>query len=133
MRCPNHKEPLLVLEYEGIEVDYCDDCHGVWLDPEEMALLFGAEHGWEQALRPTAGEHLIKERSKRCPRCGVSMHKRVAGATTPVTCDLCPRGHGLWLDAGELHALIAQHTTDPVFQRMAAWLGAAFAAVPSPK
>jgi Zn-finger nucleic acid-binding protein len=127
MLCPNCKEPLLVLEFDGIEVDYCDDCRGVWLDPEELELLFG-DSAWKEALRPAPGENLRKEREKRCPRCRKPMHKRAAGAQAPVTTDLCPRGHGVWLDAGELHALIAQAAKAPSVQRLAAWLGSAFAA-----
>ena len=126
MLCPNCKEPLLVLEYEQIEVDYCDDCHGIGLDPEELVLLFGGETSWEAALRPAQGESLAKERSKPCPRCRRAMLKRHAGGSMPVTTDLCPVGHGLWLDAGELHALTAQGGAHPELARLTQWLGAAF-------
>ena len=131
MLCPHCNEPLLVLEYEHIEVDYCDDCRGVWLDPEELQLRLGGEGVWEAALRPAPGEALVKERNKHCPICRSAMQKRHAGGSMPVTTDLCPRGHGLWLDDGELHALIAQAAESPAIARLARWLGAAFAA-PAP-
>lgn len=133
MLCPNCNEPLLVLEYEHVEVDYCDDCRGVWLDPEELALLFEGEGAWQAALRPASGESLVKERSKHCPICRTVMHKREAGGTMPVITDLCPKGHGLWLDAGELHALIAPGEAGGVLGRLVAWLGAAFAAPAPPQ
>lgn len=128
MICPNCNEPLLVLEYEHIEVDYCDDCRGVWLDPEELSLLFSGDAGWEAALRPASGEALVKERDKHCPICRSAMQKRSAGSAMPVITDLCPRGHGVWLDAGELHALVSADEADAVLSRLAVWLGAAFAA-----
>ncbi len=39
MNCPVCKEPLIVLELEQIEVDYCTRCAGVWLDAGELELL----------------------------------------------------------------------------------------------
>lgn len=128
MLCPNCNEPLLVLEYAQVEVDYCDDCRGVWLDPEELALLFGGEDIWAAALRPAPGEAVTRERGKRCPLCRAAMLKRQAGVAVPVVTDLCPRGHGLWLDAGELRALAAGGGGDPAIARLAQWLGEAFAA-----
>lgn len=131
MRCPNDQEPLLVLEFEGIEIDYCDKCRGIWLDPEEMTLLLGADAGWEQWLKPQRDDALARVK-KRCPRCGTRMLQRPAGKSSPVNCDLCPRGHGLWLDAGELHALVSQGGADPALQRLAQWLATVFAAQLAP-
>jgi hypothetical protein len=34
-----------------------------------------------------------------CPRCGAALEERTQRG---VTLDACPKGHGLWLDAGEL-------------------------------
>ena len=37
MKCPVCKETNLVLsERQGIEIDYCPDCRGVWLDRGEL-------------------------------------------------------------------------------------------------
>lgn len=37
MKCPNCKEPNLVIsERKGIEIDYCPECRGVWLDRGEL-------------------------------------------------------------------------------------------------
>lgn len=37
MKCPNCKEKDLVLsERQGIEIDYCPECRGVWLDRGEL-------------------------------------------------------------------------------------------------
>lgn len=40
MKCPNCKETRLVMsERKGIEIDYCPDCRGVWLDRGELDKL----------------------------------------------------------------------------------------------
>jgi Zn-finger nucleic acid-binding protein len=37
MRCPACKETRLTLaERQGVEIDYCPDCRGVWLDRGEL-------------------------------------------------------------------------------------------------
>ena len=37
MKCPTCKETSLVMsERQGIEIDYCPDCRGIWLDRGEL-------------------------------------------------------------------------------------------------
>lgn len=37
MKCPNCKEVNLVMtDRNGIEIDYCPECSGVWLDRGEL-------------------------------------------------------------------------------------------------
>ncbi|RST29437.1 hypothetical protein HMF7854_00270 [Sphingomonas ginkgonis] len=36
MRCPSCSEPLSMSERQGIEIDYCPSCRGVWLDRGEL-------------------------------------------------------------------------------------------------
>jgi Zn-finger nucleic acid-binding protein len=37
MKCPVCKEPnLVVAERQGVEIDYCPECRGVWLDRGEL-------------------------------------------------------------------------------------------------
>ena len=36
MLCPTCKTPLTMSERQGIEIDYCPDCRGVWLDRGEL-------------------------------------------------------------------------------------------------
>jgi Zn-finger nucleic acid-binding protein len=40
MQCPVCKDPQLVIsERQGIEIDYCPACRGVWLDRGELDKL----------------------------------------------------------------------------------------------
>lgn len=36
MPCPNCKVSLVMSERQGIEIDYCPQCRGVWLDRGEL-------------------------------------------------------------------------------------------------
>lgn len=36
MLCPNCNETLVMADRQGIEIDYCPKCRGVWLDKGEL-------------------------------------------------------------------------------------------------
>lgn len=36
MKCPNDQSTLLITDRSGIEIDYCPECRGVWLDRGEL-------------------------------------------------------------------------------------------------
>ena len=36
MNCPTCKVPLVMSDRQGIEIDYCPQCRGIWLDRGEL-------------------------------------------------------------------------------------------------
>ena len=54
MKCPTDGTTLVMSERSGIEIDYCPECRGVWLDRGELDKLIerSAEHA---APAPPAG------------------------------------------------------------------------------
>ncbi len=36
MNCPKCYEPLRIADRQGVEIDYCPECRGVWLDRGEL-------------------------------------------------------------------------------------------------
>lgn len=122
MNCPACKAPLLALEYNEIEVDYCDDCHGIWLDAGELDLLFGDRAVTNDFLR--AGDRAGGTASKMrpCPICGIKMDLHTTGGAAPVTYDECPRHHGMWFDRGELQQILLHGSAAPGGERVVTWL-----------
>jgi Zn-finger nucleic acid-binding protein len=129
--CPACRQPLVVLEYDKLEVDYCASCRGVWLDAGELELLYGDEQACETFLE--AGG-VVKSRSRRgCPQCGARMEERNTGGAPPVTYERCRRGHGLWFDRGELSSVLAHGHPRDCEERMVQYLREVFPeATPSP-
>ncbi|MHB8086448.1 MAG: TFIIB-type zinc ribbon-containing protein, partial [Dehalococcoidia bacterium] len=41
MKCPVDKKDMIVVEHKKIELDFCLECSGVWLDSGEFELLTG--------------------------------------------------------------------------------------------
>ena len=57
MKCPTCVDPVLVLsDRQGIEIDYCPLCRGVWLDRGELDKLIalGANSGQGHTAAPSA-------------------------------------------------------------------------------
>lgn len=46
MKCPSCQETLLMSDKQGIEIDYCPNCRGVWLDRGELEKIIerSADH-----------------------------------------------------------------------------------------
>lgn len=51
MKCPTDNTDLVMTERQGIEIDYCPKCRGVWLDRGELDKLIERGAG-VQAARP---------------------------------------------------------------------------------
>ncbi len=110
--CPTCDKPLLVLEYQGVAVDFCHRCRGIWLDSGELELLLertGADAKDPLLQFQKQKGRRIKGRRKMCPRCDRPMLEIVVegDAQRKVVVDHCARGHGLWFDATELVQLLA--------------------------
>ncbi len=53
MKCPSCKEVNLVMsERKGIEIDYCPDCRGVWLDRGELDKIIERTLSTETSAKP---------------------------------------------------------------------------------
>ncbi len=52
MKCPNCNETLLMAERHQVEIDYCPNCRGVWLDRGELDKLLQFEAGQKSPAEP---------------------------------------------------------------------------------
>ncbi|TYL45777.1 hypothetical protein FXB39_16725 [Nocardioides sp. BGMRC 2183] len=48
MRCPTDETTLVMSERNGIEIDYCPQCRGVWLDRGELDKIIERSAQLEQ-------------------------------------------------------------------------------------
>ena len=57
MQCPIDGETLLLSERQGVEIDYCPKCRGVWLDRGELdKLLQRDDDEWREYDRDRGRE-----------------------------------------------------------------------------
>jgi len=98
---------MLSYQHQGLEVDSCPECFGIWFDREELK---------EFIKRPELAERLSSERNSQatpaetsqrlCPSCRIPLSETGLGE---VSVDLCFRCRGIWLDQGELDRAVEQY------------------------
>ncbi len=122
MNCPGCGEVMIIVEWAEVEIDYCLRCGGVWLDAGELELLLAGSLTDSKAREHflAAFHHVTKtgEKKRKCPRCHKVMAKVQYGQELPVLFDKCVKEHGIFLDQGELAALLTSagmRTDEPVF------------------
>ena len=61
LTCPNDNAPMQALNRQGVELDICPQCRGVWLDRGELEKLMGMarseEDGRQVAAVPPPAPH----------------------------------------------------------------------------
>lgn len=55
--CPTCRVDLVMSERQGIEIDYCPQCRGVWLDRGELEKIIERSAG-DDSARPLSGVRL---------------------------------------------------------------------------
>ena len=107
MKCPRCFLPLRIDSYEGVEVDWCDECWGCWLDSGELAQVLDSreieysDDEREQVLHLLSASKTGPRGPVQCPRCTHFMEQVRYSESIELLLDRCP-DHGVWLDAGEL-------------------------------
>ena len=104
---------MITLELEEVEIDYCTDCGGIWLDAGELEMLLGQPEKARKLLDSFEAAPQCAEAKRKCPICDKKMHKIVVGKSQPaLLIDKCAKGDGLWFDKGELHEIFDRAQLD---------------------
>lgn len=123
MDCPVCKNAMITLELEDVEIDYCTDCGGIWLDAGELEMLLDDRQHAEKLLKSFKIDANSTEKPRKCPICLKKMQKIIVGQDTPtILIDRCRKGDGLWFDKGELQDIFnrAQLDKDSKIQKLLA-------------
>jgi len=142
MICPACNSDMIVVEYNNIELDYCNDCHGIWFDSTELELLLKSlsldSHDLLLEDIVKSPEADSAEKKLRCPICRKKMKKTAIGDHRDILIDACPQKHGLWFDGGEVTQLLKhlageKATMKDSQQQMINFLGEVFKAKAEPQ
>lgn len=118
MNCPACKNPMIILELNHVEIDFCSACKGIWLDSGELELLFqNSESNSLYDLFTLKSDYI--EEKRKCPICKIKMEK-VEFDSTNIVLDRCTNNHGLWFDNGELSLLLKseKNTENKIVQQL---------------
>lgn len=64
MKCPNCNVNLVMSERQGVEIDYCPECRGVWLDRGELDKIIEKSAAASSAPPRRESEGYYKEQYK---------------------------------------------------------------------
>jgi len=113
MDCPVCKNAMITLELREVEIDYCTDCGGIWLDAGELELLLGEPEKAARLLDSFKIDSSSTEKTRKCPICRKKMQKVIVGSSKPtLLIDKCRRADGLWFDKGELQDIFERAHLD---------------------
>jgi uncharacterized protein len=74
MPCPTDGTPLVMSERQGIEIDYCPTCRGVWLDRGELDKI--VERSAPESSAPAAHADRGSPYPQQTHAFGRHQHKR---------------------------------------------------------
>lgn len=124
MLCPKCAVPLIVVERNDIELDWCPECEGFWFDANEIEVLKMKLQLHQKILNPMDVD-IVKtdERLCKCPRCNSYMGKVDIGG---IILDKCMKNHGVWFDKSEMSQLFNKFSEDPENAETVKFLGEIF-------
>lgn len=110
-RCGVKMQTLNIRADGTFLIEQCGECFGLFFDPGELEALlessvtnvFSIDYQRLDAAVQGRGPEII--RYGRCPVCGTLMNRVNFGSRSGVVADRC-KGHGVWLDGGELRQLL---------------------------
>lgn len=120
MYCPVCEKPLVVIERNNVELDWCPECGGFWFDADEWKLV-GVE---DEKYNPFTYEAVkVNEKGRKCPICNKTMDKIKIGQTF---LDRCPHFHGVWFDKNELSSFVSYANSKEIKTKTVNFLGETF-------
>lgn len=63
MTCPNCNETLVMSDRNGVEIDYCPKCRGVWLDRGELDKIIERSSSYASKNHPEPDKPHYKEQN----------------------------------------------------------------------
>lgn len=102
MDCPKCGHRMEQVVFEGIEVDRCTLCKGLWFDVlehERLRDMRGSEV--IDSGDPDVGALFNRDDRISCPRCGGPMIRMVDPKQPHIWLESCGACHGVFFDAGE--------------------------------
>ncbi|MDH4047713.1 MAG: MFS transporter [Gammaproteobacteria bacterium] len=106
MRCPKCRSDMEQVVHDGIEIDRCTNCNGIWFDVGEAEQL----RNKQAAAAIDTGDSKRGQRGNnidryRCPRCSGAMVRMVDPGQRHIWYETCGSCHGSFFDAGEFKDL----------------------------
>jgi Zn-finger nucleic acid-binding protein len=108
-RCPVCEGPFQRVDVGKTTFLECTACDGAWIDATTFEALCADSEAQAAVLHRYAGRSDVAPgpvKYRCCLRCGKMMNRVNFGRLSGAVVDVC-RGHGTYLDVGELHQIVS--------------------------
>ena len=109
-RCPSCLGTMTEVQVGDTALLECGRCRAMWIDAKtfehicaDRAAQTAVLHQWS---KPPENRAAAEIRYRKCVACGTMMNRINFGKLSGTVVDVC-KGHGTFLDAGELHLIVA--------------------------
>jgi uncharacterized protein len=99
MKCPKCSSAMEKVIYEGIEVDRCTNCQGIWFDFQEQKQLKDKQGADSIDIGEATHDKPVSK--MYCPRDGLLLTQMVDVRQPHIWYEACPHCYGVFFDAGE--------------------------------
>ena len=107
--CPDCAVAMLNETVEGVAVNICGTCGGVWVHPEALAELISRDPiGLLELDRVEAHpqqQKFLGKAFRNCPDCSMSLQDYHYCYNSPVIIQVCSDCGGFWIEHGQLTAM----------------------------
>ena len=114
--CPRCVGKLRTQSAEGVEIEVCDNCGGIWLDANELKELSSKTEKTPLSSENCAFEPTEGKGEMHCPKCSeCPLDTFIYAFDSGIELDRCPQCQGIWLDKNELEqvsALMSKNETN---------------------
>ena len=106
MNCPKCRDSNMNAEiHKGLAIDRCPTCLGIFLEHGELGKLIAMKDAGDiDSAEFSAISEKQDMQTGHCPRCNVDM--QAVWGPANMRLDRCPKCMGVFLDQGELAAII---------------------------
>lgn len=110
MRCPACRADMHWVTVGSLDLLECEGCDGTWIEADDFQRLCADKESQAAVLNKGVPEAKTVRRAgpvryRPCPRCRRLMNRMNFGRMSGAVVDVC-RGHGTFLDRGELHDVV---------------------------
>jgi Zn-finger nucleic acid-binding protein len=112
--CPACKGPMQWVKLGTTDLLECENCDGTWLEASAFERMCADRESQAGMLNHSVPDETPSAAGRQppesihyrpCPRCGKLMNRMNFGRLSGTVVDVC-KGHGTFLDRGELHQVV---------------------------
>ena len=127
MNCPRCQTELQTRSTDGVEIDECPSCQGIWFDADELRQVkdkADPDLNWmDFELWKHADRFHVAAKPVDCPKCSERL-VAIEYDQTGVEVNFCAQCRGVWLDAGELEKIIGNLSDELLSKDVSAYMRA---------